>query len=58
MKKLDHVNVLKLIEVIKDEEENSLCMVLEFADGGTVMDGEETQGKEQHYQVDIWKVVF
>jgi len=43
MKKLEHPSCLKLIEVIQDDEEHTLCMVLEYADGGTVMGDEPLQ---------------
>jgi len=40
MKTLDHVNVLKLVEVINDPSEDRLFMVLEYCEGGSVMKGE------------------
>mmetsp|Transcript_22144 Transcript_22144/g.30886 ORF Transcript_22144/g.30886 Transcript_22144/m.30886 type:complete len:242 (-) Transcript_22144:1041-1766(-) len=40
MKKLHHRNILHLHEVINDPKEDRLFMVMEYADGGTVMKGE------------------
>lgn len=37
MKKLDHVNLVSLIEVLDDPDEDSLYMVLEMCQKGVVM---------------------
>ena len=36
MKKLDHPNVVKLVEVLDDPEDDNLYMVLEYLEGGEV----------------------
>mmetsp|Transcript_12876 Transcript_12876/g.6377 ORF Transcript_12876/g.6377 Transcript_12876/m.6377 type:complete len:105 (-) Transcript_12876:539-853(-) len=41
MKKLDHPHVIKLYEVIDDEEEDKLYMIIEYASNGSIMDWDE-----------------
>ena len=36
MKKLDHPNVVKLVEVLDDPEDDNLYMVFEYLEGGEV----------------------
>ena len=38
MKKIDHPNVVKLIEVLDDPHEDHLCLVFEFFEKGTVIE--------------------
>ena len=39
MKKLDHPNIVRLFEVIDDDENDKLFMVLEYVEGGVAMKG-------------------
>lgn len=41
MKKLKHKNLVQLHEIIDDEHEDQMFMVLEFVDGGNLMDWDE-----------------
>eukprot|EP01016_Furgasonia_blochmanni_P014461 TRINITY_DN1757_c0_g1_i2.p2 TRINITY_DN1757_c0_g1~~TRINITY_DN1757_c0_g1_i2.p2 ORF type:complete len:376 (+),score=57.94 TRINITY_DN1757_c0_g1_i2:140-1267(+) len=45
MKKLDHPNVIRLHEVIHDEEEDKLHMILDYAEGGQIIDWDEDAGE-------------
>lgn len=38
MKKLDHPNVVKLIEVLDDPNQDYLCLVFELVEKGSVME--------------------
>ena len=38
MKKLDHPNVVKLVEVLDDPEDDNLYMAFEYLEGGEVVD--------------------
>jgi len=38
MKKLDHPNVVKLVEVLDDPEQDNLYMVFELLEGGEVLE--------------------
>jgi len=40
MKKLDHENIVKLYEVIDDDEHERIYMVMEYVDGGSLADHE------------------
>ncbi len=41
MKKLEHRNLVRLHEVMDDDEDDSMFMVLEYVDGGCVLDWDE-----------------
>jgi [calcium/calmodulin-dependent protein kinase] kinase len=45
MKKMDHPNVIKLHEVIFDEEKGKLYLVLEYADRGQLIEWDEENGR-------------
>lgn len=45
MKKLAHTNVLRLHEVIDDDEEDKLYMVMDFCDKGPILDWEPEQSQ-------------
>jgi len=58
MKKLHHKNVIKLHEIINDEDEDQLFMVLEYAEGGPVMkknleNGPLPEATAKKYFVDV-----
>jgi serine/threonine protein kinase len=38
LKKLDHKNIVKLIEVLDDPHEDYLCLVFELFERGTIID--------------------
>lgn len=42
MKKIRHKNLVRLHEIIDDEREDQMFMVLEFVDGGNLMDWDES----------------
>ena len=44
MKKLDHPNVVKLVEVLDDPEDDNLYMVFEYLEGGEVGPFSSRQG--------------
>ena len=39
MKELDHPNVVKLYEVIRDPEQSKLLMIMEYVEGGCALQG-------------------
>ena len=45
MKKLDHPNVVKLVEVLDDPEDDNLYMVFEYLEGGEVRNKSSVQTK-------------
>mmetsp|Transcript_4595 Transcript_4595/g.4459 ORF Transcript_4595/g.4459 Transcript_4595/m.4459 type:complete len:206 (-) Transcript_4595:22-639(-) len=50
MEKLEHPNVLHLLEVIDNDDSNKIYMILEFAPGGTINDHSPMPEKEaKHY---------
>lgn len=50
MKLVDHVNVLKMHEIIDDEENDNLYLVLEYAQKGQSLDVDE-EGEEVIYRI-------
>eukprot|EP00798_Chlamydomonas_sp_ICE-L_P027241 gene27241-2496_t len=54
MTELDHENVVKLYEVIASREQNKLMMVMEYVEGGSVLEGDDPYYKaEQRRSVKI-----
>jgi [calcium/calmodulin-dependent protein kinase] kinase len=45
MKKLTHTNVLRLYEVIDDEEEDKLYMIMDYCNNGPILDWDSEQGQ-------------
>ena len=43
MKKLEHENLVSLHEVIDDEDDDQLFMILEFVEGGNLLDWNEDE---------------
>ena len=52
MKKLDHPNVVKLVEVLDDPEDDNLYMAFEYLEGGEV-----SAHTPCHNYVDTWYII-
>ena len=45
MKKLDHKNVIRLHEVINDEEDDKIYLIMDYAEKGQFIEWDEEQEK-------------
>lgn len=58
LKKLSHPNIVNLIEVIDDPSTDSLLLVMEYVEGGTLQPREAGQGRWQPVpESEVWKYV-
>jgi len=49
MKKLNHLNIIRLHEVIKDDDNDKLYMVIDYAEHGQIMNFDENTRKWTPY---------
>lgn len=49
MKKLNHLNIIRLHEVIKDDDNDKLYMIIDYAEHGQIMNFDENTKKWTPY---------